>query len=489
MLSERILHQTSQQVSDLLGLHFPKSRWSDLSRGLIAAAKDLGLGNNLEYINIWFDGRTFTPDELDILTNHLTVGETYFFRDKTVLDAFQNNIIPALLAERFGKNQRINIWSAGCCTGEEPYSLAILLLETVPDIQHWQINILATDLNRTFLQKAAKGIYGNWSFRETPEKLRDRYFTKVKTHWQIAPEVQKMVHFKQLNLAEDSYPSAQSETSYQDIIFCRNVLMYFSNDLIQSIGIKFYEALNPNGWLITTAVEVNDEFFSTFARIQVENSILYQKSEKKVRIYNRWPEPNPDNKTGKKEPVKQKPHIKNPVLHKHIYEHQKKETQHIKKPLDEANTYFKKGLYQMCADLCSREISFNVDKIPWLVLLVQAYANLGKHEDALSWGAQLLKLDSLNVENYYMLASIYAADKAFADAESLLKRGLYLDQTHILSQLLLGNVYLRLGNQMVAARHFSNVRKLLAPLDENILLEGSDGLTVGSILEMVTALT
>jgi len=284
MLSDNTLHNISQQIGKLLGLDFPKNRWDDLERGLISAAKELGLRENVEALNSWLEGNAFSSKELETLSNHLTVGETYFFRDKAILDVFQMKIIPGILAERFGKNQSINIWSAGCCTGEEPYTLAMLLHETIPDLQNWHVSILATDINRVFLHKAKEGIYSNWSFRETPVQLRDKYFIKSKANWQIIPEIKKMVHFSHLNLADDHYPSPETQTNKIDIIFCRNVLMYFSNDLIQSVGRKFYEALNPGGWFITTAVELNDENFPMFTRIQIDKSIVYSRTEKKYHF-------------------------------------------------------------------------------------------------------------------------------------------------------------------------------------------------------------
>lgn len=158
------LHEISTRIAEILGLDFPKNRWADLERGVLSAAKELGLGDSIDNLAIWLAGRNLDPKQLDVLASHLTVGETYFFREKLSLDVFQTQIIPELLAERFGKDQHINIWSAGCCSGEEPYTLAMLLLETIPDLPKWNISILATDLNPRFLKKAKEGIYSSWSY-------------------------------------------------------------------------------------------------------------------------------------------------------------------------------------------------------------------------------------------------------------------------------------------------------------------------------------
>jgi chemotaxis protein methyltransferase CheR len=401
MISNSTLEVTSRRIAELLGLNFPKNRWNDLKRGLISAAKELGHKENAEHIARWLEQREFSNLELEVLTNYLTVGETYFFRDQSILDVFQKNIIPEILTQRFGKSQHIKIWSAGCCSGEEPYTLAILLLETIPDIQNWKISILGTDINRNFLKKATDGIYSSWSFRETPEKLRDKYFRKVSNGWSIAPEIKNMVRFDYLNLCEDSYPSAQSQTESLDIIFCRNVLMYFSQELNMAIGQRFYKALTQGGWFITSPVELSDENFSSFAKIHYEKSIVYQKSEKKIRpialptmtheTENRFDKLKQQSKAGKST-IPQSP--SNVFKSKNIAL--------ATDPFDQARQQFNAKQYQKCVDYCSNEIKKVSNPLPWLVLLVKAYANLRQHDKALTWGAQLLKLDGMNVEVYYL---------------------------------------------------------------------------------------
>lgn len=158
-------------------------------------------------------------------------------------------------------------------------------------------------------------------------------------------------------------------------------------------------------------------------------------------------------------------------------------------PFDQARQQFNAKQYQKCVDYCSNEIKKVSNPLPWLVLLVKAYANLRQHDKALTWGAQLLKLDGMNVEVYYLIASIQAENNALIEAESLLKRGIYLDQNHILSHLLLGNIYLSMGNVAGTSRHFKSVTKLLSKLDDNMVLEGSEGHSVGSIRSMVETLT
>ena len=225
MFSDATLQNASLMVASHLGLHFPRNRWSDLERAVRMAARELGVNETDQGISGWLSGDPMTSRELEVISNYLTVGETYFFREKPGLDAFQKHIIPEIIRERQGKEQYLRIWSAGCCTGEEPYTLAIILKETIPDLNNWKVTLLATDTNSHFLSKAKEGIYGSWSFRETSPPAKSRYFLPAGRDWEIIPEIQKMVTFSSLNLAKDEYPSALNNTHAMDVIFCRNVLM------------------------------------------------------------------------------------------------------------------------------------------------------------------------------------------------------------------------------------------------------------------------
>jgi chemotaxis protein methyltransferase CheR len=186
------------------------------------------------------------------LIHAVTIGETYFFSNSPQLEALRMEVFPALINERRKAGiLQLRIWSAGCATGEEPYSIAIMLRELLPDIEAWNISLLATDINVNFLQEARAGLYRNKSFRnETPEVVRERWFISGENDFQIKPIIQKMVSFRHLNLITDDYPSYDSSTMHMDVILCRNVTIYFSSDTTRQVASRFYRALNHNGWLV-----------------------------------------------------------------------------------------------------------------------------------------------------------------------------------------------------------------------------------------------
>src|SRR5258708_24852169 len=164
-IPETLLSLFSRFVEKETGLHFPKDRWADLERGILAAAHEFG-SQSAESCILKLMASPLTKEQIETLAASLTVGETYFFRDKKVFEVLETDILPGLIQSRRGGEQRLRIWSAGCCTGEEPYSLAMLLTRMLPDIADWRITIVATDINARFLRKASEGIYGQWSLRE-----------------------------------------------------------------------------------------------------------------------------------------------------------------------------------------------------------------------------------------------------------------------------------------------------------------------------------
>ena len=155
-LPDSLLSSLSDFLAAQTGLYFPKKRWGDLERGIVAAARQFGLPDAQACAHRLLSA-PLTRSQIETLASHLTVGETYFFREKRSFEALEQYILPALLHAREHTERRLRIWSAGCCTGEEAYSIAMLLDQLIPDPEKWNVTILATDINPAFLGKAAAG--------------------------------------------------------------------------------------------------------------------------------------------------------------------------------------------------------------------------------------------------------------------------------------------------------------------------------------------
>ena len=249
--------EVAAAVAERFGLHFPRRRWSELQRGMAAAAVELGLAD-AECARRLLSAQ-LDPAQLGILASQLTVGETYFFRDRETFDALANEVLPALCRARPAR--RLRLWSAGCCSGEEPYSLAMLLHRVVPDLAEWDVHILATDLNPRFLQRAAAGVYGEWSFRGVPHGFRQQHFRRRGERFELAREIRRMVTFASLNLSD----AAAWPAGAFDLILCRNVLMYFNAEQARRVVARLHGALAADAWLAVAPCEASHTLFAQFA--------------------------------------------------------------------------------------------------------------------------------------------------------------------------------------------------------------------------------
>jgi len=183
--------------------------------------------------------------EYEALLERLLTQETSFFRYPAVFEALEKTILPELQERKFWENPRtLRIWSAGCSTGEEPYSIAITLCEALKFAEAWETEILATDISRRALRHAERGVYSKRSLQGVPLAQVDTYFTATKHGFQVRPRIRRMISFAQMNLVESVY------VGKLDCIFCMNVLMYFSDERRLAILRRFYDALEPGGYFL-----------------------------------------------------------------------------------------------------------------------------------------------------------------------------------------------------------------------------------------------
>jgi chemotaxis protein methyltransferase CheR len=251
-LGQEDLDRIRALVRRRTGIAVPEARQLDLERAVRRAVRDLAAEDVADLY------RRLQPGEgaeaLDALVAALDVTETYFLRDASQVRALADRILPELIASR-RPERRLRLWSAGCSTGEEAYTLAILLHGLLPDLRRWDVRILATDVNGRSLRRAARGVYGEWSFRGVPQAVRARHFSPSGDRYEVAAELRDMVTFAKLNLVEDHYPSPLTGTTAMDLILCRNVLLYFDPGTARSVVGRLAETLTADGWLLVSQVE------------------------------------------------------------------------------------------------------------------------------------------------------------------------------------------------------------------------------------------
>jgi chemotaxis protein methyltransferase CheR len=224
-------------------------------------------------------GPELALQEWHLLLNQLTIGESYFFRDERQFSLLRQQLIPDLIAAKQAARgvKQLRVWSAGCATGEEVYSLAIMLREMGLAQDGWLLNVVGTDINQDFLAKAERGLYSPWSFRQTAAAVKQQYFLPERSdHWQIRPDLRRLTQFFEFNLAQDAVARLTAAGPF-DLILCRNVFIYFTPAAIAATLAKFYAALTPGGYLITGHAELQGIPLGDFRVRSFPASVVYQR--------------------------------------------------------------------------------------------------------------------------------------------------------------------------------------------------------------------
>jgi len=472
-------HVLVSQLSDLIamkmGLYYPQKRWGELERAIAAVAPELDMPDT-ETAARHLLSTSLTHRQIEILACRLTIGETYFFREQKCLDVFEQSIFPQLIRKCKESNRQLRIWSAGCCTGEEPYSIAMLLDRLFKEHgEEWNAAILATDINPVFLDRAVEGLYREWAFRGTPDWIKERYFKRKKNGlFEIVPHIRKRVTFSNLNLAEDVYASQINRTRAMDVIFCRNVLMYFSSQVVKRIGQGFYRSLVDYGWLIVSPVEMSSDSFPQFRLHTVSGTSLYRKIDSHdVHA----PGPSSDalyKVTSASAPPSSLQAWETPLSLESM------EPQILpvaSSPLTQLTSV---------QDVASQ--SANRERSNTLYHEARRYADRGDLTRAVRQCEKAIAANKLNPAAYYLLAMIHQELGQAKEAMWCLTNTLYLDPDLVLAHFALGSLCLMQGKNQEAERHFGNALSLLNGYSSSDILPDSGGLTVGDLTHFITSI-
>ena len=257
------------------GIFIAENRKYLVENRLSGRLKDLNLKSYGEYYHyLRFDTNRRT--ELNKLFEVVTTNETSFFRNPPQLDVFKNIVLKRALEEQRKKGRKfLRIWSAGCSTGEEPYTIAIILSEVLgAELASWDIKITANDLSEAVLSSARHGVYSEYALRTTPKDIIARYFTQEGTQFRINSKLKQLVSFGQINL-NDKLQLRRVERSH--IIFCRNVIIYFDDEMKKNVISAFYDNLLPGGDLLIGHSESLHNISRTFKPEHHPGAIVYRK--------------------------------------------------------------------------------------------------------------------------------------------------------------------------------------------------------------------
>jgi chemotaxis protein methyltransferase CheR len=409
----------------LTGLAYYANRDELLAELIGARLSALGLRDCFSYTEFLAGGQEGRA-EMDILIGQLAIGETYFFRDAAQFTAIRQIILPALL-ERNKASMRLRIWSAGCATGAEPYSLAILLRQELGSrAERWEIGIHATDLNRSYLKQAEEGQFREWALRCTSDQVRRECFSKDGPFWSIHPRYKQSISFHHMNLAASEFSPPWAADFHFDLILCRNVMIYFTPEMSHRLIGQLHESLRYGGWLVVGAAEHNLANYTAFRTANTSGAIFYEKTT-----------------------------------------FQRGEIEMAGEPAEELRT----TLLPPCLSLATPAITLNTEGLRQL-------ADCGDWQHATEYGHRLLTQDRLNPSTHFYQALISENVGTDDQSERSLRQAIYLDRKFALAHYHLGLVLKRRRKASAAARSFGNVLTVLEDMPAEALVTGGPGITV-----------
>ena len=388
-------------VRERTGLAFPPSRVGDGQAAVAATMCSSGVRDATSYLDrIRSDEKAF-----DVLIAALTVGETYFCRDADQFTALRDEILPEIALRR-GADHMIRAWSAGCASGEEAYSLAIVFLE-----QRLRFSLIGSDISTQALAKARAASYGTWSLRGTGSAFRERYFRPEGDRFVLHDFVRHRVGFEPLNLIADDYPAQL------DLILCRNVLIYFDAETSREVGRRLVHALAPGGWLLLGASDPMLDGIEGMERVMLATGVAYRRGAAGTpmlvvpRIAAAEPPPPPP----------------------HLFVEEE-----VLTPSAPAATA-----------AAAEDVQAAIERL-------RKAADAGPSEQVLQLAGELIDRYPLAAE-LHLLHALLLFDLQRDDvAEAALRRALFLDPSLALAHFTLGMIVQRRGNAQAAARSFQN---------------------------------
>lgn len=455
-LPDGALARARTVAASRLGLDFSGVQSTRLESALAQALRDAAIpASNAEAYLYRLASLPGTVPELARLAARLTVGETYFFRDPAGFGTLERTVLPEriLSCEQHGLH-RLRLWSAGCATGEEPYSLAILLDQLRPRLTGWDVRVYATDVNPEALRAARRGIYGEWSLRATPAWIRERYFLRVNRNaFQVVPEVRRLVTFISHNLTEA--PKAVLAEEGMDVILCCNVLMYFTPEMRQRTADRLSLSLAEGGWLLTSPVEASPELFASLTAVGFPGAILFRRphAASAATLSPAWARLSPAR---------------------------------VSTPVPRPGEATAQGRSEDLAP-GSGSPGKPAAPAPKPLALARALADRGQLQEARSACEQALAVDPLDAEAHVLLATICREAGDLTAASDALRDALYVAPDSPLPHFLLGTLLVRQGQRARADSRFRSAARLLqaGPLDR--YLPGTDHLSARRLLAAAQA--
>ncbi len=482
-------------VADRCGLYFKDHDLKSLEDAIIERAK-AGKFNSIPEYYAYITTSEDRENEFRELLNLLTINHTYFFRNESHFKALKENILPEIaerkrkeivFARKFGsgndKRPSLRIWSAGCSTGEEPYTIAMVVRDVIEDFDKWDIEIYATDASTYVLDRARKAFYTENSMKLLSQEHKDKYFSEIgekrgRKQYALGDTIKRMVHFDYLNLIRDNFPQKF------DIIFCRNVVIYFELETIIKVMNRFHSSLTDNGSLFIGYSETLQFISDKFRMQDWENAIFYRKAKKiqAPRIEVSAASAEAPEKIEVEKIIEEMAKAELLAEEKAAAERKAAPSKKIRGLLVEITKALHLKQYDRALSLVREAELIDKNAIKPHYLAAEIHANQGRFNEAKEQLKITLGLNSLFVPAHYLFGFIYMEEEDPEQAKASLKKALYLDRNFALAYYNLANIYKKEGNREDATRAYRNTLKVLSRCSPDDIIPYSGGLNVAILL-------
>lgn len=458
----RIRDSDAERFCELVNAHMNNARAVDIDDYLHLLEREPLSGSSL-----W-----------DRLIVDITVGESYFFRDKGQFELLEYQILPELI-ERNKTRRQLRIWSAGCSTGEEPYSIAILLDRLLPSHQHWDLVILGTDINHAALAQAKRGLFREWSFRGVDPRVRNQYFSPQGRDWAVEAQIRAMVSFQRGNLVMDRYPNLASRLYEMDLVICRNVFIYFDGDTTAQVLGKLCATLKDGGYLMTAHNELSGRKLGALQARMYPESVVYQRvpahgacapgrAEEMTPSQRSRPPRSAMAQTGRRE-------TPGPVGAT-TAGHQV------------AESPSRTGDCAVAIELAGESVEEIENRDHSLLKLAQTCANLGQYDEAAEMAQAAIRADALDHRPYYLLAHVEELRSNDEAARDLFRKVIYLNPSFVPAYLDLAARQERDGIAAKARAMRKTALDLLQDMPPDAVIEPYEDMTADELIRYVARL-
>ncbi|MBF0595022.1 MAG: tetratricopeptide repeat protein [Candidatus Omnitrophica bacterium] len=419
--------------------------------------------------------------ELREILTLLTTGETYFFRNIAQFEVLMQDVLPEIIKRKRASGDRsLRVWSAGCSRGDEAYSVAIAIMEVLADFRDWDISILGSDINRDVLAVAREAVYTPKDLGELPAEYVEKFFHRKKSEYVLNADVKALGRFNFHNLCKDSF--GQEGMTGLDIIFCRNVTIYFNPETTRKLMGRFYESLADGGYMFLGHSETLWQINHHFRTIEYPHTFIYKKELGVVPMVQeaRAVVPLPVFKFGDDQPaftIASEPGAVPPAGEAFFSD---PETDGL---LTEATRAYQKKKYDVALTALDKIVARHDTHARAHFLKSVILADQEKYEEAASLLVGVVQKDSLNEEAAFLLATLFAKMGKVTEAETYFRRIVYLSADEPLTYFHLGNIYAAQKKPAKAELEFKNAIRLLEKRTADEPVRFSEDFSSGLLLQ------